>query len=306
MQNLAFIQEVIELTNQFRISNNLNPLSVDLDLGEAAQQHSQNMAAQDFFSHTGQDGSRSWQRAQNAGYESTFVGENIAVGYRTPTDVVDGWIASDGHRENLLNPDYNEIGVGYYFLEKDTGIVNYNTYWTQVLGRGEIEQIPTINPLQYGASHPDLIQAFGYNSDAFLQHYIQYGYYENRSVDRFQAAQYLASYDDLIGAFGYNLEAVTQHYIQHGYSEGRSIDAFSEGQYLASHADLINAFGYDLEAATKHYILFGASENRATDLFNPETYLNKYSDLQTAFGENLDLATRHYIEYGYAEGRVWA
>jgi|GEM_PF-662259 len=138
-----FVQEVLRLTNEFRAQNGLDPLVVDRNLVEAAQEHSESMALQDFFSHTGQDGSRPWDRAQDAGYESGFVGENIAAGYRTPEQVVEGWKSSPGHRANMLNADYNEIGIGYEFLENDTGNVNYNSYWTQVFGKGTIENPDT-------------------------------------------------------------------------------------------------------------------------------------------------------------------
>jgi hypothetical protein len=136
---LTIVEKVVDLTNQFRVDNGLVPLSIDWDLQEAAQQHSQNMAILDFYDHTGLDGSRPSERALSKGYEASFVGENIGAGYVTPEDVVNGWMNSPGHRDNILNPSYNEIGVGYYFLENDTGNTNYNSYWTQKFGQGEIE-----------------------------------------------------------------------------------------------------------------------------------------------------------------------
>ncbi|MGB5916844.1 MAG: CAP domain-containing protein [Phormidesmis sp.] len=138
MQNSAFEQEVLKLTNEFRQSNGLNALVIDQNLEKAADKHSLDMATLDFFSHTGNDGTKPWDRTDAVGYESKTVGENIAAGYRTPKEVVDGWINSPGHRANMLNPAYNEIGLGYYFLQNDTGSVNYNSYWTQVFGKGTI------------------------------------------------------------------------------------------------------------------------------------------------------------------------
>jgi uncharacterized protein YkwD len=130
--NSSFIDEVIQLTNQFREDNGLDPLSFDPQLATAAQTHSQNMAIEDFFSHTGTDGSNVGDRVEVTGYDFFTAGENIAAGYSTAQTVVDGWINSPGHRANLLNPDFSEIGVGYFFLENDTGDTNYNHYWTQV------------------------------------------------------------------------------------------------------------------------------------------------------------------------------
>lgn len=107
-------------------------MKFDDKLNFAADEHSQNMANQDFFSHTGKDGSSAGDRIDTAGYDWSSWGENIAAGYATPQDVVDGWISSPGHRANMLNNNFEEIGVGHFNLENDTGNVNYNHYWTQV------------------------------------------------------------------------------------------------------------------------------------------------------------------------------
>lgn len=146
MQNSAFEQEVLKLTNEFRKQNGLKALALDNNLGKAARQYSQTMAAGDFFAHQGKDGSSPADRAKRAGYETGFVGENIAAGYRTPEDVVNGWIKSPGHRANMLNTQYNEIGLGYYFLQNDTGSVNYNSYWTQLFGKGNVTSNPSPTP----------------------------------------------------------------------------------------------------------------------------------------------------------------
>lgn len=151
---LAFEQEVLKLTNEFRQKNGLKALVLDQSLEKAADLHSKNMATQDFFSHTGKDNSRPWDRAQKAGYESGFVGENIAAGYRSAKAVVDGWINSPGHRANMLNSNYNEIGLGYYFLENDTGKVNYKSYWTQVFGKGTLDS-PAPKPKPTPSPTPD-------------------------------------------------------------------------------------------------------------------------------------------------------
>jgi len=130
----AFEAEVLRLTNEYRRRNNLNPLAANLTLSKAAETHSENMSELDFFSHTGVDGSTVGDRAIAAGYDSRFVGENIGVGYGTPEGVVQGWIASDGHRANLLDSRYTTLGVGYVFNGNDTGSENWNHYWTQVFG----------------------------------------------------------------------------------------------------------------------------------------------------------------------------
>lgn len=129
-----FVNQVFTLTNKFRREHGLAALKLNSKLSTAAQTHSQNMALQDFFSHTGADGSTISNRIAAAGYRWSAVAENIAAGYTTPTAVVQGWINSPGHRANLLNGNLKEIGVGYYFLANDTGTQNWNHYWTQNFG----------------------------------------------------------------------------------------------------------------------------------------------------------------------------
>lgn len=132
-----FVQRVLELTNQFRAQNGVAPLQLNQELNAAALNHSTNMALQDFFSHTGKDGSSAGDRMRQVGYTSNAWGENIAAGYTTPEQVVQGWINSPGHRANLLNSRFTELGVGYYNLTNDTGSVNYKNYWTQNFGGGD-------------------------------------------------------------------------------------------------------------------------------------------------------------------------
>ena len=128
------INRVVQLSNEFRAENGLSPLSLNSQLGMAAEGHSEDMALQDFFDHLAPDGSDVGDRILDVGYDYSRAGENIGAGYSTPEAVVEGWINSPGHRANLLNPDFTEIGVGYYFLENDTGTENWNHYWTQVFG----------------------------------------------------------------------------------------------------------------------------------------------------------------------------
>ncbi len=139
-----FVQRVLDLTNQFRAQNGVAPLSLNPELNAAALNHSTDMALQDYFSHTGKDGSSPGDRMNQVGYASYGWGENIAAGYTTPEQVVQGWINSPGHRANMLNPSYTELGVGYYHFANDTGSVNYTNYWTQDFGSGDINPATNI------------------------------------------------------------------------------------------------------------------------------------------------------------------
>lgn len=150
----TFINKVLDLTNQFRAQNGLGALKLNSELNAAAQNHSQDMAVNDYFSHTGKNGSQPWDRAKVVGYEAQTMGENIAAGYNTPEAVVQGWIDSPGHRANLLNSKYTELGVGYFLLENDTGSVNYGRYWTQLFGSGDLNPGSVVSPSPAPAPAP--------------------------------------------------------------------------------------------------------------------------------------------------------
>lgn len=98
----------------------------------AAQGHSKDMTLNDFFSHISSDGRSPWDRIRETGSDFSSAAENIAAGYSTAASAVSAWINSSGHRANILNCGLEETGVGYYFLENDTGNVNYGHYWTRV------------------------------------------------------------------------------------------------------------------------------------------------------------------------------
>ena len=89
------------------------PVSWSDNLAMAAYLHSEDMALNNFFSHTGSDGSSAGQRISRQGYPWRAYGENIAVGYPTVSSVIQGWLGSEGHCRNLMDPDFTEIGAGY-------------------------------------------------------------------------------------------------------------------------------------------------------------------------------------------------
>ena len=143
--NIQFVNRVLELTNEHRANNGLNPLTINQELNASAYGHSRDMAQQDFFDHTGLDGSSFSDRNLEVGYDSNVGAENIAAGGPTPEETVQQWIDSPGHNRNLLNPEMTELGVGYFYLENDTGAENWNHYWTQVFGSGDTN-LETIIP----------------------------------------------------------------------------------------------------------------------------------------------------------------
>jgi len=125
----ASLQRVLELTNIERQKVGAPPLAVSTELNVAAQQYSQVLASTDCFAHTCGPVPEMAERMGQAGYQNwTALGENIAAGYPTPEAVVAGWMASQGHRDNLLSPNFAEIGIG---LAIGGG---YGTFWTQDFG----------------------------------------------------------------------------------------------------------------------------------------------------------------------------
>jgi Ca2+-binding RTX toxin-like protein len=245
---------------------------------------------------------------------------------------------------------YAGFAADYAVLGSSSGerVVGYRLGGEQVDYLVGVEEIafgdglaPAVSVLHYTASYGDLIQLFGTNQDAALDHYFQFGHGEARTVT-FDALAYIASWGDLIGLFGTNADAGAAHFIEHGFEEGRATtfdglryiaswgdlielfgpnaDAgerhfiefgFEEGRattfesmrYLASHGDLIELFGPNADAGERHFIEFGFEEGRATT-FNAEQYLANYEDLRALFGSDTEAASRHFVEFGYYEGRT--
>ncbi len=123
-------QALIDAINRLRVANGLHPLQRDERLMVAARRHSQDMAANDFCSHYGSDGSNPFDRMREAGYPLETGSEVIACGFRDADDVVSGWDNSPNHRAIILSAELYDIGCGY--AEGDTAA---RYYWTCNLAR---------------------------------------------------------------------------------------------------------------------------------------------------------------------------
>lgn len=106
-------------------------LSAQAQLTSAAYGHSRDMADNNYFSHSSLDGRTPGTRVSAAGYSWSSVGENIAAGYGSMQAVVDGWMASDGHCANLMNPGFTQYGLACARNDAST----YRLYWTLNLAR---------------------------------------------------------------------------------------------------------------------------------------------------------------------------
>ncbi|NKE07302.1 MULTISPECIES: CAP domain-containing protein [Mesobacillus] len=119
----AYEQKVVELTNQERAKNGLKPLALDTELSKVAREKSRDMQSKGYFSHTSPTYGSPFDMMKKFGISYRSAGENIAMGQRTPEEVVNAWMNSSGHRANILNSSYTHIGVGH---------VATGNYWTQM------------------------------------------------------------------------------------------------------------------------------------------------------------------------------
>lgn len=116
-------KRVVELVNVERAKYGLSALTLNAELSAVARAKSQDMKDNGYFSHTSPTYGSPFDMMKSFGIKYNTAGENIAYGYRTPEAVVEGWMNSEGHRANILNSSYKEIGVGY---------VASGNYWTQM------------------------------------------------------------------------------------------------------------------------------------------------------------------------------
>ncbi len=104
-------QELISLTNSQRVKAGLSPLSENPQLDTAASAKAANMFAENYWAHFAPSGKSPWDFIQGSGYKFKFAGENLAKNFYTSGEVVDAWMASPTHKENIVSPKYKEIGM---------------------------------------------------------------------------------------------------------------------------------------------------------------------------------------------------
>jgi uncharacterized protein YkwD len=126
--------QVFYLINQRRADNGVAALTYNYSLAAAARAHSQDMAQNNFMSHTGSNGSDPGSRISSYGYSYSAYGEIIYVGpgsYNTASSAVSGWMGSSGHHDILVSSTYTEVGVGYWCVPGDSN----EGYFTADFGR---------------------------------------------------------------------------------------------------------------------------------------------------------------------------
>jgi len=116
--------QVLALVNTERVRAGCTPLTADARLDAAAQTHSADMATRHYFDHESPDGDDPGQRITTAGYAWASYGENIATGYRDAGAVMQAWMRSPGHRRNILDCGFRNLGVAVAWGDR-------GGYWTQ-------------------------------------------------------------------------------------------------------------------------------------------------------------------------------
>lgn len=166
------VQDLVTYTNLKRQTNGLAPLTLNKELSIAADQKAQHMFAQNYWAHVAPDGTTPWVFIKDSGYQYLYAGENLARGFDSGPEVVDAWMESPTHRENLLSPNYTDIGFAvlpgtltgsetvlvvqmfgspYAPKEKQDTVVRVTPFPTQATTIGTSLPSPTQSPITNGS-----------------------------------------------------------------------------------------------------------------------------------------------------------
>ncbi len=104
------VEELVNLTNKERAASGLPPLSLDAQLSSAAMNKASDMLSKNYWAHNAPDGTTPWVFIKAAGYNYLYAGENLARGFTTASDAMNAWMASPGHRDNILSSKYKDVG----------------------------------------------------------------------------------------------------------------------------------------------------------------------------------------------------
>lgn len=139
-ENPAATEEIVQLTNTYRQGLGLNSLSVNPRLTQAAIDRARDILAKQYFNHVSPDGRKFSDWVKDVGYKYFYVGENLAIDFNNSQEVFEAWLKSDGHRQNLERPEYQEIGVASLqgeFNNRPTAVV-VQLFGSRVLGATEL------------------------------------------------------------------------------------------------------------------------------------------------------------------------
>ena len=128
------VSRMLKHVNMQRAMNGERPLVLNRRLTSAAQNHAEDMVRRDFLDHKSPDGRGLQDRVASAGYPWRAIAENVAAGLSSPESTTESWMTSPGHRDNMLNREYMEAGIGYATPPADGKRPRYSHYWVIVFG----------------------------------------------------------------------------------------------------------------------------------------------------------------------------
>lgn len=149
--------DLLNQTNQARLERGLSILSLNPELSQAASNKADDMFTKDYWAHIAPDGATPWGFIKNSGYEYLYAGENLARGFSNTSDVVNAWMASPSHRENILSKNYSEIGfaIATGKLTGSETVLVVEMFGTKYVGAAATPLItasPTLTPIQSESS----------------------------------------------------------------------------------------------------------------------------------------------------------
>ena len=154
-------QELLSETNKARVQNGIPPLTLNDTLSGAAQLKAQDMFAKNYWAHFAPDGTTPWSFIKNSGYEYLYAGENLAKGFVASPEVVDAWLSSSTHRDNMLSGKYTDVGFAIMegkLLGEDTVLIVELFGATEVPALAQVPQQPAPTP-QIAQPQPTLAVA---------------------------------------------------------------------------------------------------------------------------------------------------
>ena len=324
--------EVFAIVNRERAKNGLSPLSWDYDLERAAAIRVVETSA--YFSHTRPNGNSCFTIIDELGVKTNYSanGENIAGGYSTATSVMNGWMNSPGHRANILNANYNTIGiacVGNTWVQlfgKNNANINSQKYITDGSEREQkfivkdlyIEPLYKTITMNQGVYEKTLYTLFSLRSSSILSFRTSLmnvvgvsGSTSNSSALVFSdngkrkfssATLYLTDFDTYTFTINVAGKSCTINVV--GVKPDMIGYTFNAKYYADKYGDLKVAFGYNEAALRNHWQSCGIDEGRqASPIFDPKYYLDNNGDLKSAFGNNYRQALNHFIMNGIGECR---
>ncbi len=144
------IQDLLNLTNQQRQQNGLVPLQLDNELIQAAEAKGHDMFAKNYWAHISPDGTTPWYFIKNSGYDYLYAGENLARGFTTASDTITAWMNSPSHRENVLSPNYTDVGFAVLTgnLTGDETVLVVEEFGKRYLARNAPDLVPASSVAQ--------------------------------------------------------------------------------------------------------------------------------------------------------------